>query len=61
VIALYFRAEFTVQQCGPRTLRALTDKGPAHMELIVTSLLLATLLLLGHLAVLVRNRLPRTR
>jgi hypothetical protein len=31
------------------------------MELIVTSLLLATLLLLGHLAVLVRNRLPRTR
>ena len=31
------------------------------MELIVTSLFAATVLLLGHLAVLVRNRLPGTR
>jgi hypothetical protein len=31
------------------------------MELIVSSLLAATLLLLGHLAVLVRNRLPGPR
>jgi hypothetical protein len=31
------------------------------MELIVTSLLAATFLLLGHLAVLVRSRLPGSR
>jgi hypothetical protein len=56
-----FSSEFTARQPEARTLRALTDLGLAHMELIVTSFLAATLLLVGHFGVLVRNRLFGTR
>jgi hypothetical protein len=41
-----------------RTLRALTDSKEAlNMELIITSFIAAALLLVGHLGVLVHERL----
>jgi hypothetical protein len=47
----------TVLQHGVRTLRAPeSTEGSAIMELIVTSLIAATLLLVGHLGVLVYGR-----
>jgi hypothetical protein len=36
-------------------------KDPALMELIVSSIILATVLLVGHLSLVVRNRLLRAR
>jgi hypothetical protein len=50
----------THRQLGVRTLRAPhRPHGVTIMELIITSFIAATLLLVGHLAVLVHQRLFR--
>jgi hypothetical protein len=46
---------------GVYSARPTDSEGLAFMELIVGSIIAATLLLLGHLGVLVRNRLMRSR
>jgi hypothetical protein len=52
----------TVLQHGVRTLRApQTTEGSGIMELIVTSLIAAALLLVGHLGVLVYGRIQGLR
>jgi hypothetical protein len=63
VTAQHFAYDFTAQY-HRAAYTAPPDRHPkdsAHMELIVTSFIAATFLLLGHLSVLVRNRLFGTR
>jgi hypothetical protein len=63
VTSQHFACGFTAQQHRV-AYTAPPDRHPkdsAHMELIVTSFIAATFLLLGHLSALVRNRLFGTR